>query len=91
MLSSGTTAKATVSDTAVVLITADDSTSGRCNRATIVNEGSVAGFWSPDAGTTWARLPANTAFQVKWFGRSNLTAKRVASGSDLAGIWAWAE
>jgi hypothetical protein len=51
MLSSGTTAQATTSDTAVTVIAASDA---KINRVTFINEGTVAGFGSIDAGVLGA-------------------------------------
>lgn len=93
--SSGETALATVSDTAVDAITAG----GRFNRVRIVNEGSVSGFYSTDGGTTWQRLPAASiltddelGFPVAPAGITlGVKIKRVAGGPNLSGVYvsAW--
>jgi hypothetical protein len=88
--SSGITAGATTSDTAVTLISAETirAKAGVAVHGAITN-GSVAGFYSLDGGTTWDRLPASvrTAFYdagpIK-----DVQVKRVPSGSDLADVYA---
>ena len=84
---SGLTAQVTTTDTAIELVAAvpDAEVTGVC----VMNEGPVAGFFSIDGGTEWARLPAggsptldrclliNTAVLVK----------RVAGGANLSGLW----
>ncbi len=63
---------------------------------TLLNEGSTAGFWSVD-GTNWQRLPAGPAQVTSAvpFGTSGaataVQVKRVPGGSDLTGIWGWAQ
>jgi hypothetical protein len=90
MYTSGLTAKATSSDTAVTAVTIP---AGGCyNIVTFVNEGAVAGFYSIDNGGTWARLPASVTSQFA-VGRSSSSVliKRVPGGTDLLGIYASAE
>lgn len=94
MYSSGTTAVATSNDTAVSLITIPAGAS--YNRLVIINEGTVAGFYSIDGGNTWARLPAGVAgtpYRVECLDRSSTSpqVKRIASGSNLASVYASAE
>ncbi len=92
MLTSGLTAISTSSDTAVDLIvdTVSNNTVGRS--AFIINEGSVAGFFSLD-GVNWARLPAGPSavgpLLFNYAGTVHIQAKRVASGSNLTGLWAF--
>jgi len=84
--SSGTTAIATSGDTAVDAI-ADGLVMER--QLVLINEGSVAGFWSIDGGTTWSRLPANCAMKLDRNGApfTGVKVKRVAGGSDLSGVY----
>jgi len=90
MVSSGTTAKATDGNDAVTLLPI--SSNGQEWDLTILNEGSVAGYFSVDAGTTWLRLPAGPASIT---GRYTITGdvqiKRIEDGTDLAGVWGWAD
>ena len=85
---SGVTAKATTDDTAVEVIAATAEKIFR--HARIINEGTVAGFWSIDGGTTWERLPASTALTDDGVFIKNkaIQVKRIAGGSDLSGIYA---
>jgi hypothetical protein len=88
MKTSGATAKATTADTAVELISA--TTTGRpFTWLSIINEGSVAGFFSIDGGTTWARLPAGPSAVSIPVGVKSLAVqiKRVAGGTNLSGVW----
>lgn len=62
MYSSGTTAIATASAAAVALMTIPAGASYNVLR--IVNERSVAGFFSVDGGATWGRIPAATTSSV---------------------------
>lgn len=94
-VSSGTTAIATTADTAVEAIAAASAIGARNVRA--VNEGTVAGFISFNGGGVWHRLPPGatgipyvTDFQnVPVSGA--IQVKRIASGSNLAGVYvsAW--
>jgi photosystem II stability/assembly factor-like uncharacterized protein len=61
MLSSGTTAIATSGSGNVTAISAT-TIAGRVSfrNVRVVNEGSTAGFYSLDGGTTWARLSASS-------------------------------
>lgn len=56
---SGTTAIATTSASNATLIAADATIT--INRVTVINEGTVAGFFSSDNGTNWVRIPAAAA------------------------------
>lgn len=88
MFSNGTTAIATTDDTAVSVFT---SSSGYLvNQLTVINEGGVAGFFSDDGGTTWARLPATSSVTIKITPPKavDVKVKRVASGSNLSGVYA---
>jgi len=90
-LSSGTTPLATT--TAEVVVTALVANASRVyHHVRIVNEGTVAGFYSLDGGTTWLRLPSqcvitddnvtvdNVAIQIKVTGADDL-------GSVYASAW----
>jgi len=59
----------------------------------IANEGSVAGFYSIDGGTTWGRLPANTVIKNDGVKIENVAVqvKRVPDGANLTGVYgeAW--
>ena len=87
----GLTAVATVSDTAVDALVV---TGGRVNQVTIINEGSVAGFFQVNGDGTegdWCRLPAGPSAVTNTYKEtiSSLTVKvkRIASGSNLAGVF----
>jgi hypothetical protein len=88
---SGLTAVATVSDTEVTALTVSG---GRINQVTIINEGSVAGFFQVngdgDSGE-WCRLPAGPSAVTNTYKEtiSSLVVKvkRVASGSNLSGVY----
>jgi hypothetical protein len=64
----------------------------------IVNEGTVAGFFSIDGGTTWSRMSgtptgqASNTITVQFAGRQviSLYVKRIASGTDIGSIYAYA-
>ena len=85
---SGLTAKATSSDSVVELIAADGSND--LYQVIIANEGSVAGFYSIDGGTTWHRLPSEHVTQINNVLISNkaIQMKRVASGSNVLDVYA---
>jgi hypothetical protein len=86
--SSGETAISTSSDAEVTVLTL---TQGGYTEVVITNEGTVAGFVSIDNGSTWMRLPAGPSsrtFSVRGMLRMVVKVKRVASGSNLTGIWA---
>jgi hypothetical protein len=89
VISSGTTAIATTSDTPVQALTI----TGWVNNVVIQNEGTIAGFASVDGGTTWIRLPAGPCDLTLHgpFQSPSVQVKRVAAGSNLTGIWAYAE
>jgi hypothetical protein len=85
------TAIATTDDTAVVV---NLGAVAQASNLRVVNEGSVVGWVSVDTGDTWHRLPTGVSlFQSlpPWSGTGNVMVKRVASGSNLAGIFvsAW--
>lgn len=91
MISSGTTAIATASDTAVTLLTINQTV----RRITIINEGSVAGFFSIDSGTVWARLPAgpsSVTIEVPETPITNRTVqiKRESGGSNVEDVYGFA-
>ena len=92
-VSSGLTAIATTSDTPVDLITAaqlKDLAPRNPVCVVIINEGAVAGFISLDGGTSWPyRLPATAAITIdRLVDVSGIQVKRVASGSNVTGVWA---
>lgn len=97
MISSGTSALSTGSDSAVTAIAASDA---RIHRVTFVNEGTVAGFGSPDAGITWVRIPAAAAatspvgvtvdFREVPKKNSGILIKRVSGGSNMSGVYVYA-
>ena len=93
MITSGETAIATSGDTAVDVFTSPTAGSTGYTQVVVINEGAVAGFFSIDGGTTWARLPASSSIICKPANASvpSLKVKRVASGTNLAGIWGWAQ
>lgn len=88
MFVSGATAVATVDDTPVNLITL----SGKNRSLFIVNEGTVAGFFSID-GTNWARIPAGPSsigpFPIIDYPQVTVQIKRVATLSNMTGVWAF--
>ncbi len=88
-VTSGLTAIATTSNTAVEVIAAKGPGSQPYRHCRIVNGGAVAGFYSIDGGTTWERLPASTALTDDGVHIMNkaVQIKRVAGGSDLAGVF----
>ena len=89
MISSGTTAKATTDDTSVVLLAKADMPRKANLTIRIVNEGAVAGFYSVDGGAAWARLPASSIVEDQSQEvNGSLLMKRVASGSNLSGVYA---
>ena len=87
--SSGMAALATTSDAPLTAIAASEM--AVYHHVRIVNEGSVAGFYSLDGGTTWCRLPAGPC-AVKDDGvkivNQAIQIKRVAGGSNLSGVYA---
>lgn len=93
MLSSGTTAVSTSSDTAVTAIASSTNMLSCC--VVIVNEGAAPGFWSLD-NVTWQRLPAGPTSVTHPIGNlprvnGGVYVKRVSGGSDLSGVYVWAE
>ena len=58
MIATATTGVSTSGPGNVTLLS---SAAGGYARATIINEGSVAGFFSLDGGSTWGRIPAAAA------------------------------
>lgn len=88
MQTSGETAIATTNDAAVVLISADAAKS--TSRATIINDGGEPGFWSMDAGKTYARLPAGPCVINLEGDIDEIRVKRVPSGANVTGLWAFA-
>lgn len=90
MISSGTTALATSGDTAVELLPATGA--GFYSKLVIINESGTAGFFSLDGGLTWARWP--TSFKTLELDtpvrNQSIKFKRVASGTDVTGLYAFA-
>lgn len=89
--SSGTAAKATTDENPITLITLakDELTT----LVVIINEGSVAGDFSLDAGTTWARLPADCTLTLPYATNQNILVRRAdgsVSASDLADLYGFA-
>jgi hypothetical protein len=86
-ISSGVTAGTTTDDTAVEIIAADSTRDFRFFR--IINDGSVAGFYSIDSGTTWDYLPANCIIEDSevLIQNKSIQVKRIAGGSDLSGVY----
>lgn len=86
--SSGTTAKATTSDTQVEMIAAP-SGGTRIKEYIIFNEGIAAGFYSLDGASTWHRLPAGNFVADEGVNNSNaIYVKRTPGGSNLTGLYA---
>jgi hypothetical protein len=91
MISSGTTAIATSGAGSVTLL----SGSGSFGQLVIINEGSIAGFFSLDSGATWGRIPgAATGSSVTLGFRVTLQDPVVKvkrdGGSDMTGLYAFA-
>lgn len=85
--SSGTAAGATTDNTAVTLISADASQD--YHHVRVINEGSTNGFFSPDDGTTWHRLPAFTVIKMDLLiSNSAIQIKRVSGGDNLSDVYA---
>lgn len=98
MVTSGETAIATSGNTAVDAIARSSMKGGERNFR-IINSGTVAGFFSTDEGTTWNYMPGTAAstnpipIQVlNVSGLASIKIKRIAGGTDLAGVYAsaWA-
>jgi len=89
--SSGVTALATTTDSAVEAIAAD--AVNVLHHVKLVNEGAVAGHFSIDGGTTWGRLPSDSMFVLDGVKIANaaIQVKRVAGGANLSGVFveAW--
>lgn len=89
MITTGTTAKATASDTAVELFSAANAAHIGFHHLRILNTGSVAGFYTVDGGTNWGYLPANASVTDEY---THITGavqmKRIAGGSNLSGVYA---
>ena len=86
--SSGTTPLATSGDAAVEVLAAN--ANAVYHHVRIINEGTAAGFYSIDGGTTWNRLPAQSVVEdngVKVVNQA-VEIKRVAGGSDLSSVYA---
>lgn len=87
MITSGIEAKSTSSDSAVQLM------KGAAKTVHIVNEGSVAGFFSLFGSEgPWARLPANGVLDLKVDQNDrardvDLYIRRVAGGSNLSDVY----
>jgi hypothetical protein len=89
MISSGTTASFTSDDTAITLLAAS---AYSYTQLVILNESGIAGFFSIDGGTTWARWADGAkALTIPLTERSQaIKFKRVASGANVTGLWAFA-
>lgn len=81
---------ATTDDTAVALLAASTE---MIRNIAIINEGAAAGFFSDDGGTTWSRLPTGT-IQLEFLAAPQncpaITVKRIAGGSNLSDVYAFA-
>ncbi len=91
LISSDTTAVATVSDAAVTLVAGVGP--GRGYRyIAVINEGAVAGFFSIDGGTRWARLPASGSVFLSNIQTAGevVKIKREPGGSNLSGVYGFA-
>lgn len=87
MISSGTSAIVTNSSAAVEILPATPST--LFSHIAISNEG-AAGFFSVDAGTTWARLVAGTTvLDDVTLVNVSIQIKRAGS-TDMSGVYAFA-
>lgn len=87
MITSGETALATTSDTAITLILNTDF-QDKYNALTIINESAVAGFFSCDGGMTWARLEPSAATTLdRIYLNQSILVKRVAGGSNVTGLF----
>lgn len=88
-MSSGETAIGTAGDTPVNLITV----SGRNRNLFIVNEGTTPGFFSLNNFTTPGnRIPASSSigpYPIIDGAQITVQIKRVPSGSDMTGVWAF--
>ncbi len=89
---SGTTAISTSSDAEVTALALEPG--GDVTQVTIINEGSVAGFFQVNAdGATgeWCRLPAGPSAVTNTYNEPlsgiSIKVKRVAGGSNLSGIY----
>jgi len=92
MPSSGTTAITTSSDTAVEAIAAASIGAGHYWMY-VLNTGAAGGFVSWDAANAvWYAMPATTGFIIPDADVSGaVQVKRIASGSNLAGVYIGAE
>jgi hypothetical protein len=91
MLTSGLTAIATTSNTAVTVISNANNQIVRFVR--LVNTSSVAGFFSIDNGISYAYLPASATVDVDIRHAPNgvvVLMKRVVDGSNVTGVFAYA-
>ena len=84
---SGLTPVATTTDAVETAIAADGSND--FHQVVLANEGTVAGFYSIDGGTTWHRLPSEHVTKVSGVLVSNVAIqiKRIAGGSNLSGVY----
>lgn len=92
MHSSGETAIATSTNAAVTLIAAVASV--QIGHVTILNGSAVAGFFSIDGGRTWCRLAASSTVNLDFAEKPrpllNIQVKRIADGSDVTALFAYA-
>ena len=84
-----TTAVATTSDTAEILLPFSNNKGWYA--LTIDNHRcAVEGWWSVDGGSTWARIGASSVIsESQIYVSGNVMIKRVASGSNITDLWAW--
>lgn len=86
MITSGETPKATTDNDAIILIPKNQQLHQHLQ---IVNEGTVAGFFSVDSGGTFARLSAGGTLTLEQIGIVNrdVLVKREFDGSDLTDLF----
>jgi hypothetical protein len=88
---SGASAITTSSDTAVEAIAASSLPRGHYGMR--IENGAVAGWWSPNGGTSWLYMKASMDLLIPSIHLSGkaIQVKRIASGSNLANVFvnAW--
>ena len=97
MVSNGVTAQSTTSDTAITVIAAAAMTTPPYHNVGIIVTGTVTGFFSIDGGHSWTYLPASvnsvpgTVYltSLNLDGSQAIMVKRIASGSNVTGIYAF--
>lgn len=84
MLTSGTTALATSSAAAVTVIDLGANIPYTANGLLLIS--AVAGFFSVDGGTTWARMPAATLVLQRVYVMGDILVKRDGV-TDMTGVF----